>query len=200
MSGIYFMMQLYIFDIFRWWSSSSSPCNATDTVFRWSQCHVEKFIDRHGSSSLSSLKVWFLVNSSSLIIREDARQWSWCRGEYIDLLSRDTRSIYLIFEDIIFISSSRTISNHWWSFKIVFSNVHLSIIIGKVSVVFLNMYILQMIFVRRIELSEIFIMIYDNYLYDWMSKRIEDPRVIHHQKSMIYESRSISIRILKTYW
>ena len=49
--------------------------------FRWSHSNIEMFIDRYGSSSLLilnlkkkiSMKVWFLVNSSSVIIREDTR-------------------------------------------------------------------------------------------------------------------------------
>ena len=59
---------------------------------------------------------------------------------------------------------------------------------------------LSMVFVRRIEFSELFFMIYNHCLYDWILKRIEDPRVIHHQNTMIYDSCSISIRSLKTYW
>ena len=70
---------------------------------------------------------------------------------------RNTRSINEIFEGIIFRSSPSTISKNWWLIKIVFANVPYSIIIENVSVEFLNVYIFLMIFVRRIELSGLFI-------------------------------------------
>ena len=55
-----------------------------DTDFRWSYCDVGKYIDRYGSSSLFvlslkkrfSMKVWFLVNSSSLIKRLRNRRFA----------------------------------------------------------------------------------------------------------------------------
>ena len=108
-----------------------------DTAFRWSHCNVEKFIYRYGSSSLSlsSLKVrssMKVMICPKLIFADHKVRFTWFvivivipRDKYVTYLSitifvfsKNTRSTYQIFENIIFKSSSSKISTHWWSFKI----------------------------------------------------------------------------------
>ena len=71
MSGIYFMIQLHIFDFLDDDLHSQVLSELQDTVFRWCHCNIEKYQARNGSSSLfvlslkkrSSMKVWILVNT-----------------------------------------------------------------------------------------------------------------------------------------
>ena len=191
-----------------------------DTVFRWSHCNIEKSIDRYGSPSLFTLSLKKTtshesMNSRTFRFADHKSPIQKIRDSDRDCMRAYIYSIYIYIYIYIYVFKYVTeIHDQYKIFSKTLSSKHLQAhfpIIDdrtklcspsftcpsssrKVSDQFLNKFVLQMIFVRRIELFELFFMIYDNYLYDWMSKRIEDPRVIHHQKTMFYESCSISIR------